>query len=61
MITDHVPAVRLFLLITHATSWLRLSRREEAWKTAEISILRPSSPYSNGGSRAARAVWDLGR
>jgi hypothetical protein len=29
-----------FLLITRAVSWLRLSRREEAWKTAEILILR---------------------
>ena len=39
MITDHVPAVR-FLLITHVLRWLRLSRREDAWKTAEILILR---------------------
>jgi putative transposase len=30
----------LFLLITHASSWLRLSQREETWKTAEILILR---------------------
>src|SRR6266704_2079411 len=29
-----------FLLITRVTAWLRLSRREEAWKTAEILILR---------------------
>src|ERR1039458_2952586 len=29
-----------FLLITRVTAWLRLSRREDAWKTAEISILR---------------------
>ena len=29
-----------FLLITRMASWLRLSRREEAWKTAEILILR---------------------
>jgi putative transposase len=29
-----------FLLITRATAWLRLSRREDAWKTAEILILR---------------------
>ncbi len=29
-----------FLLITRVTSWLRLSRRKEAWKTAEILILR---------------------
>src|ERR1039457_6138477 len=29
------------LLTRRAVSWLRLSRREEAWKTAEILILRP--------------------
>jgi putative transposase len=29
-----------FLLITRAAVWLRLSRREDAWKTAEILILR---------------------
>jgi putative transposase len=30
----------VFLLTTRATSWLRVSRREETWKTAEILILR---------------------
>src|SRR5216683_5313127 len=30
----------VFLLITRPAAWLRLSRREEAWKTAEILILR---------------------
>ena len=30
----------VFLLITRVESWLRLSRREDAWKTAEILILR---------------------
>src|SRR5450631_3894374 len=29
-----------FLLITRVTTWLRLSQRQEAWKTAEILILR---------------------
>src|ERR1035437_8333715 len=29
-----------FLLITRVVSWLRLSQREETWKTAEILILR---------------------
>jgi transposase len=29
-----------FLLITRVTMWLRLSQRDEAWKTAEILILR---------------------
>ena len=30
----------VFLLITRVTTWLRLSRRDEAWKIAEILILR---------------------
>src|SRR5450755_3967130 len=30
----------VFLLITRLAAWLRLSRHEEAWKTAEILILR---------------------
>ena len=30
----------VFLLITWVTAWLRLSRRDEAWKIAEILILR---------------------
>jgi putative transposase len=30
----------VFLLITRVAAWLRLSRREERWKTAEILILR---------------------
>jgi putative transposase len=30
----------VFLLITRVAAWLRLSQREETWKTAEILILR---------------------
>jgi hypothetical protein len=30
----------VFLLITRTASWLWLSRREEAWQTAGILILR---------------------
>ena len=30
----------VFLLIKRIAGWLRLSQREEAWKTAEILILR---------------------
>src|SRR5436189_252771 len=30
----------VFLLITRVAAWLRLSRRAERWKTAEILILR---------------------
>ena len=32
----------VYLLITRASSWLRLSRHEETWKTAKILILRLS-------------------
>ena len=30
----------MFLLTTRLTAWLRLARREETWKTAEILLLR---------------------
>src|SRR5512132_1507119 len=52
----------VFLLTTRAASWLRLSRREETWKTAEILILRhqlavlqrrqPRRPNVNWADRA---------
>jgi putative transposase len=52
----------VFLLITRVAAWLRLSQREEAWKTAEISILRrqlavlqrrqPGRPKLNWADRA---------
>jgi hypothetical protein len=52
----------VFLLITRIAGWLRLSRREEAWKTAEILILRhqlvvlqrrqPRRPRLNWADRA---------
>src|SRR6266566_8366937 len=55
-----------FLLITRVTAWLRLSRREEAWKTAEILILRhqlavlqrryPRRPTVNWADRALLAA-----
>ena len=34
----------VFLLTTRAASWLRLSRREETWKTAEIPGRRELIP-----------------
>src|SRR5439155_22904633 len=56
----------VFLLITHVTSRLRLSRREDAWKTAEILILRhqlavqqrrqPRRPNLNWADRAMLAT-----
>jgi putative transposase len=54
------------LLITRVASWLRLSRREETWKTAEILILRhqlavlqrrqPRRPKLNWADRALLAT-----
>src|SRR5271166_6411433 len=56
----------VFLLITRLAAWLRLSRREEAWKTAEILILRhqvailqrrqPRGPNVNWADRALFAT-----
>ena len=56
----------VFLLITRVAAWLRLSRREEAWKTAEILILRhqlavlqrrqPRRPKLNWADRALLAA-----
>ena len=52
----------VFFLIMRLTSWLRLSQREETWKTAEILILRhqlavlqrrqPRRPDPNWADRA---------
>ena len=56
----------VFLLITRAASWLRLSRHEGAWQTAEILILRhqlavlqrrqPRRPDLNWADRALIAT-----
>ena len=56
----------VFLLTTRLAAWLRLSRREETWKTAEILILRhqlavlqrrqPSRPTVNWADRALLAT-----
>jgi hypothetical protein len=61
-----------FLLITRAAAWLRLSQREETWKTAEILILRhqltilqqrcPHRPNLNWADRVALlSIWLLAR
>ena len=52
----------VFLLVTRLAAWLRLSRREEAWQTAEILLLRhqlavlqrqqPRHPNLNWADRA---------
>jgi putative transposase len=56
----------VFLLITRLAAWLRLSRREQTWKSAEILILRhqlallqrqqPRRPNLNWADRALLAV-----
>jgi len=56
----------VFLLIPRVAAWLRLSRREERWKTAEILILRhqvavlqrrqPRRPKLNWADRALLAA-----
>jgi hypothetical protein len=56
----------VFLLTTRVASWLRLSRREEAWQAAEILILRhqlavlqrrqPRRPNVNWADRALLAA-----
>jgi hypothetical protein len=56
----------VFLLITRLASWLRLSRRDEAWQTTEILILRhqlavlqrrqPRCPNLNRADRALLAA-----
>ena len=56
----------VFLLITRTVTWLRLSRREEAWRIAEILILRhqlavlqrrqPRRPNLNWADRALLAT-----
>ena len=56
----------VFLLITRVEAWLRLSGREDAWKIAEILILRhqltvlqrrrPCRPWLNWADRALLAA-----
>src|ERR1017187_5123263 len=56
----------VFLLIMRLAAWLRLSRRAETWKTAEILILRhqltvlqrrqPRRPKLNRADRALLAA-----
>ena len=56
----------VFLLITRLAAWVRLSRNEEMWKTAEVFILRhqlavlqrrqPRRPKLNWADRALLAA-----
>jgi putative transposase len=47
----------VFLLITRVAAWLRLSRREEAWKAAEILILRHQLAVLQRRPRRPRLNW----
>ena len=48
----------VFLLITRAITWLRLSRCEEAWKTSEILILRHQlSVMQRGQQHRLKLNW----
>jgi putative transposase len=59
----------MFLLTTRLTAWLRLARREETWKTAEILTLRhqlavlqrqqPRRPKLNWADRALLATLPI--
>ncbi len=65
MIIDHCLRF-VFLLMMRLAAWLRLSRRQETWKTAEILILRhqltilqrrqPRRPKLNWADRALLAT-----
>ncbi len=44
-----------FLLIARVATWLRLSRREEAWQTAEIEIRSRRRPYGRSSRPTASA------
>ncbi len=56
----------LFLLVSHLFAWLRLSRRDESWKSAEILLLRhqltvlqrqvPARPKTTWADRALLAA-----
>src|SRR5712675_2526046 len=56
----------VFLLVTRVASWLRLSRRQETWRIAEILILchqlavlqrrQPRRPKLNWADRALLAI-----
>ena len=56
----------LFLLVSHLFGWLRLSRRDESWKSAEILLLRhqltvlqrqvPARPKTTWADRALLAA-----
>ena len=44
----------MFLLITRLMAWLRLARREEAWKVTEVLLLRHGVDRRGRGAVARR-------
>ena len=47
----------VFLLVTRVITWLRLSRREDAWKTAEILLLRHQLAVLQRQARRSKPDW----
>jgi hypothetical protein len=47
----------VFLLIMRLATWLRLTRREETWKTAEILILRHQLTFLQRHPRRPKLNW----
>jgi putative transposase len=47
----------VFLIVTKSCAWLRLSRREESWKTAEILLLRHQLNVQRQVSARPRLTW----
>ena len=56
---DHRSCRRrfVFLLITRVAAWVRLSRRKEAWQTAEILIRATSWPCQRRQPRRPELKW----
>jgi hypothetical protein len=47
----------VFLMITRTVSWLRLSRRTETWKTAELLLLRLLAVLQRRQPRRPNLSW----
>src|ERR1035441_7988781 len=47
----------VFLLITRMAGWLRLARREDAWKTAELLLLRHQLAVLQRQAGRPRPCW----
>ena len=47
----------VFLLITRLAAWMRLARREDAWKIAEILMLRLNRPRTRRSAVSWGFCW----